>query len=134
MQSVYEPMASPLQISLLGPFDVRVENKPLAPLRTRKGQWLFALLALRHGRVVAREWLAGTLWPDSAENQALANLRLSLTDLRHALGGEAYRLGSPTTQTLCLDLEGAEVDLLAFDKAVQSDDPSLWEQGVDTYR
>ncbi|MCW3051259.1 MAG: LuxR family transcriptional regulator [Chthonomonadales bacterium] len=134
MQPVSEAMAPPLQIALLGPFDVRIENKPLPPLRTRKGQWLFAMLALRHGRIVAREWLAETLWPESTESQALANLRLSLTDLRRALGEHAYRLGSPTTQTLCLDLKDAEVDLLAFEAAIQSDDPALWEQGVDTYR
>jgi predicted ATPase/DNA-binding SARP family transcriptional activator len=134
MQSVSEAVDPPLQIALLGPFSVRIENKPLPPLRTRKGQWLFAILALRHGRIVAREWLAETLWPESTESQALANLRLSLTDLRRALGEQAYRLGAPTTQTLCLDLKGAEVDLLAFDMAIQSDDPALWERGVDTYR
>ena len=134
MQSVSEATDPPLQIALLGPFSVRIGNKPLPPLRTRKGQWLFAMLALRHGRTVAREWLAETLWPESTESQALANLRLSLTDLRRALGEQAERIGSPTTQTLCLDLKGAEMDLIAFSTAVQSDDPALWERGVDTYR
>ena len=43
-----------LDIRLFGSFDVRVEGRPLRPLRTRKGQWLLALLALRHGREVDR--------------------------------------------------------------------------------
>ena len=58
-------------------------------------QWLLALLALRAGREVERDWLAGTLWPDSSQPQALQSLRMCLTDLRQALGSEASRLRSP---------------------------------------
>src|SRR5438874_11325107 len=97
----------PIALRLFGPFDVRVHGQPLRRLRTRKGQWLLALLALRHGREVERSWLAGVLWADSTEQQAYANLRLSLTDLRSALGSEAHRLSSPTPHSLCLDLTGA---------------------------
>ena len=85
-----------LEIQLFGPIAVRVEGRPLPRLRTRKGQWLLALLVLRSGREVDREWLAATLWPESSERQASANLRLSLTDLRHALGREAVRLSAPS--------------------------------------
>ena len=38
--------------------------------------------------------VAGTLWPDSTETQALASLRMALTDLRSALGPAAERLSS----------------------------------------
>src|SRR5579862_3550207 len=92
-----------LIIRLFGPLDVRCGGAPLRPLRTRKGQWLLALLALRQGREVQREWLAGTLWPDSLENQALYSLRRSLVDLRQALGSQAVRIVAPTIHTLCLD-------------------------------
>ena len=34
-------------------------------LRSRKGLWLFALLALRPNKPVARDWAAAMLWPDS---------------------------------------------------------------------
>src|SRR5690349_844845 len=93
-------MTASLVIRLFGPFDVRVGGQSLPRLRSRKGQWLLSLLALRSPREVERAWVAGTLWPDSTESQAFANLRLSLTDLRTALGSEAYRLQSPTPHTL----------------------------------
>src|SRR5713101_3222948 len=105
------PAASPLAIQLFGPLVVQCHGVPLPRLRSRKGPWLLALLALRHGREVERSWLAGTLWPDSPEPHALISLRTSLKDLRRALGPEAHRLCSPTPRTLCLTLEGAEVDL-----------------------
>src|SRR5438552_8269290 len=93
-----------LTIRLFGPFEVQLNGAPLPRLRTRKGQWLLALLALRHGCEVDRAWLAGVLWPESSEAQALGSLRNSLTDLRHALGQEAGRLRSPSFHTLALDL------------------------------
>ncbi len=123
----------PLSLRLLGPFEARVGGVPLRRLRTRRGYWLLALLALRHGRVVERSWLAGTLWPDSSESAALASLRQSLADLRQALGDEARRLVGPSQQTLSLNLEDAEVDLARFDAAIAAGDPTSLEQAVACY-
>src|SRR5579862_8213770 len=95
----------PLKLYLFGSTEVLVHGVPLARLRSRKGLWLLALLALRAGKPVDRDWLAGTLWPDSSQSQALAYLRQNLTELRNALGSEAARLQSPTRQTLTLTLE-----------------------------
>src|SRR5438046_5214348 len=89
-----------LRIRLLGPYQATVNGRPLALRHSRKEQWLLALLALRHDRAVERDWLAGTLWPESTESRALDYLRHSLTDLRKALGVEADRLRSPTLSTL----------------------------------
>jgi oxygen-independent coproporphyrinogen-3 oxidase len=124
----------PLALRLFGPFEVRLHGAPLPRLRSRKGEWLLALLALRHGGDVERAWLAATLWPDSPEPQGLANLRISLTDLRRALGPEANRLRSPSTRSLSLDLSGAEVDVVLFDQAVAEGDASSWERAVALYR
>ena len=101
----------PLSIRLFGAFDVQVNGQPLPRLRSRKGQELLALLVLRPGRQVERSWLAGVLWPESGESQALANLRLCLTDLRKALGTEASRLHAPTPRALRLDLTEAWGDV-----------------------
>jgi len=114
--------------------DVRRDGAPLPPLRTRKGLWLLALLALRAERQVERTWLAGTLWPESTESDAYANLRRSLYDLRRALGPQAYRLHSVDPHTLSLDLTGACVDVVAFDRAVERGDPASLEQAVGLYR
>src|SRR5579872_6247698 len=126
--------AFPLDIRLFGPFDVQVNSRPLRRLRTRKGQWLLALLVLRNEHPTQREWMAGTLWPESTQNQAAANLRLSLTDLRQALGEQAGRLHSPTLHTLRLDLHGARADVLAFDAAIAARDSASLERAVELYR
>lgn len=123
-----------LAISLFGSMQICVGGQPVRRLRTRKGYWLLALLTLHHGREVQREWLAGLLWPESWESQARANLNLSLTDLRKALGSEAVRLQSVTLNTLRLDLSGAECDLLTFDRLAAHQDRAGWECAVSLCR
>jgi DNA-binding SARP family transcriptional activator len=129
-----ESTVSPLAICLFGPFEVRRNGALLPRPRTRKAQWLLALLALRPGVEVERAWFAGMLWPDRLEAQAFTSLRNSLADLRQVLGPEAARLRSPSPRTLFLDLAGAQVDVLAFDAAIgRGDLPSL-EEAVALYR
>src|SRR5262249_10818808 len=126
--------ASPLTLRLFGPLEVRVHGAPLPRLRSRKGLFLLALLALRPGAAVERDWVGGTLWPESDQPQMLASLRKTLTDLRAALGGDAPRLRSPTPRTLCLDLSGAEVDAVAFDEAIARGGATSLEEAVALYR
>src|SRR5207249_5777041 len=124
--SAPDPPPSALRLRLFGPFEVHVSGQPLPRLRSRKGYHLLALLVLRPGCPVERSWLAGTLWPDSREAQALSNLRCSLKDLRSALGPEAHRLRSSRSGSVALELDGADVDLAAFDAAIRrGDTPSL---------
>lgn len=123
-----------LRIRLFGPLDVQVDGQPLPRLRSRKGYWLLALLALRQGREVTRDWLAGTLWPDGSEPEALHSLRISLADLRQALGAQAQRLNASSKRVLCLDLADAEVDVLGFDSAIARGDPVSLEQAAALYR
>jgi DNA-binding SARP family transcriptional activator len=125
---------APLSIRLFGAFDVQVNGAPLPRLRAHTGEALLALLALRSHREVERAWLAGMLLPDSAPSQGLATLRRYLTDLRRALGSEAWRLGSPTTLSLALDLSGAACDVAIFDAAMAMGDDESLEQAVALYR
>src|SRR5689334_21801726 len=111
---------APLIIHLLGPFEARLHGAPLPHLRSRKGQWLLALLALHQGREVDRRWLAGTLWPGSSEGRAL--------------GPEAPRLHAPQFRALCLILPGAAVDVVAFDAAIARGDAGSLREAVDLYR
>ncbi|HLK55037.1 MAG TPA: AAA-like domain-containing protein [Chthonomonadaceae bacterium] len=92
------------------------------------------MLVLYAGRDVARDYLAGLLWPESGQSQAFYSLRRCLADLRQALGSEASRLKSPTPQTLCLDLAGAFVDVLAFDSAIARKDTDSLAEAVGLYR
>jgi predicted ATPase/DNA-binding SARP family transcriptional activator len=125
---------SPLTLRLLGPFEARLGEEPLPRLRSRKGPWLLALLALRDGAEVERSWLAGTLWPDSSERDAYASLRKSLADLRAALGEAAGRLQSPTSHSLRLHLSGADVDVREFDAAIRRGDAEALERAAALYR
>ncbi|HLV78990.1 MAG TPA: BTAD domain-containing putative transcriptional regulator, partial [Chthonomonadaceae bacterium] len=125
--------ATPLNIILFGPFHVRLDGRPLPPLRSRTEQWLLALLALRANRPVERDWLAGTLWPESDESQAANNLRRSLWNLRQALGTQAARLRAPGRHTVQLDLTGAAVDVLAFDHAIAQATPTSLQAAVTLY-
>lgn len=127
-------MLPPLVIRLFGQFEVRVDESPLPPLRTAKGRWLLALLALRAGSAVDRTWLAGTLWPDSSDEDASGNLRRSLTDLRSALGSAAGLVYSPTPRTLALELRAARVDVLEFDHAARQQEIDSMRRALDLYR
>lgn len=123
----------PLAVRLLGPFDVQVEGKPMRRLATRKRQWLLALLTLRNGRELQRGWLAGTLWPESTESQALANLRQSLAELRRVLGSHANRVVS-TPHTVRLDLTGAYADVVRFDESAAREDAGSLKRAIALYR
>jgi predicted ATPase/DNA-binding SARP family transcriptional activator len=125
---------SDLRISLLGPFDVRIDGRPMERVRSRKEHWMLALLVLRHGREVRRDWLAETLWPDSRIDQSRAYLRLSLYLLKQALGSQAARLQSPTVHSLRLDLDDADVDVIAFDAAIARGDPASLHTAVSLYK
>jgi DNA-binding SARP family transcriptional activator len=123
-----------IELRLLGTFSLSIGGAPIPPLRTRKGQWLLALLALRDGRAVDRSWLAGMLWPDSLEEQSLCNLRRALTDLRSALGPAADRICAPTPRTLSLDLHDDDtVDLYLFKRLVEIGETSALEQATALY-
>ncbi len=126
--------ACPLHLRLFGAFDAQINGCPLPRLRSRKGQELLTLLVLRQGRYTERTWLASVLWPESTESQALANLRLSLTDLRKALGGEANRLHAPTPRALSFNLTGAWADVIAFDAAIRKGNAAALKAATAAYR
>jgi WD40 repeat protein/class 3 adenylate cyclase len=73
-----------LQIRLLGQFDVRLDGKRIV-ISSRAGQSLLAYLAMTAGTPHRREKLAGTLWPDSSEENARKNLRQELWRIRKAI-------------------------------------------------
>ena len=77
-QTPMSEMPAPLTLRLFGPLEAAVHGVPLPRLRSRTGYRLLALLVLRHGREVEREWLAGTLWPESAAADLLVKTLISL--------------------------------------------------------
>lgn len=124
----------PLSIRLFGALEVRLSGQPLPRLRSRKGEWLLALLVLRDGQPVLRDWLAETLWPDSSPEAALTSLRQSLKDLRSALGDQAWRLQKAGGRRLALELSHARVDLHEFRTLLEVGDAESLARAVALYR
>jgi predicted ATPase/DNA-binding SARP family transcriptional activator len=124
-----------LEICLFGTIEVRVDGQPLPRLRSRKGLWLLALLTLRAGRDVDRDWLCGLLWPDDREEAARRSLRQSLHDLRLALGSQAHRLKGESPRALRLEFgSDAWADVLAFDARADGRQLEDLETAVRLYR
>jgi predicted ATPase/DNA-binding SARP family transcriptional activator len=125
---------SPLVLRLFGPMEALVNGVSIASPRTRKAMWLLALLVLRGGTETERKWLAALLWPDSTDELALYNLRRYLTMLRDLLGPEADRILTPTPRSLSLDLQGAEVDVITFDRCIEAGHRAALTKAVGLYR
>ena len=121
------------EIRLFGTFEALQEGAALTGLRTRKEKYLLALLVLRPNQRVERDWLAGLLWPDSRESQALYNLSRSLSNLRQVFGPD-LGLASPTPRSVCLNSGALSVDAHRFDALTAQRDPTLLSQAVLLYR
>ncbi len=85
-----------VEVQVLGRFEIRTHGTPI-PLALAQ-QRLVAFLAL-HPRALARDYVAGTLWPDSTDRRAAANLRSTM-----------WRLGPPIGDVL-LDATPSKVGL-----------------------
>jgi DNA-binding SARP family transcriptional activator len=77
-------MTKVLKLSLLGPFQIEIDEQPLLTLVSGKAQALLCYLAV-NGRSHSRQILAGLLWGDLPEADARRNLRGVLMKLRHDL-------------------------------------------------
>ena len=78
-----------LYVSLLGPFQVTLDGQPVMGYRSSKVRALLAYLAVEADRPHRREVLAGLLWPDWPDREALSSLRYALSNLRGAIGDRA---------------------------------------------
>ena len=75
-----------LSLSLLGPFQVVLGGQPVIGFKSNRVRALLAYLAVEADKPHRRESLAGLLWPDWPDRDALSNLRYALSDLRGAIG------------------------------------------------
>jgi len=74
-----------LELSLLGTFQVKLEGRPVQGFKSNKVRALLAFLAAETDKPHRRETLAGLLWPDWPDRDALGNLRYSLSNLRRVI-------------------------------------------------
>lgn len=106
-----------LSISLLGPFQVLLDGKPVTGFESAKVRGLLAFLAADGAQVHTRDALAELFWPDRPPGAALTDLRHGLANLRKAIEDNTAHppavLVTPTT--LQFNAAGdAEVDLTRF--------------------
>lgn len=75
-----------LSLRLLGSTQIEWKQQPIGDLTSAKSQALLFYLAL-HSRPQSRLHLAGLLWPEKSDQEALVNLRQTLYLLRRSLPG-----------------------------------------------
>ncbi len=125
----------PLRLTLLGSFTAASPTQEHAALQRQPAlQLVLAFLALHPDTPLPRQHVAFTLWPDTSEKQARANLRQSLYALRSILGADLpLRIDQ---QTVALGCGGALwVDLWAFDACLDAPDGQEdLQSALDLYR
>ncbi|HEX7161664.1 MAG TPA: AAA family ATPase [Trebonia sp.] len=125
-----------LRVSVLGGQQISSDRDGGAPVRSSRALALVAYLVVHAGVPHARQRIAGLLWPESGDAQALTNLRRELHHLRQALGGD--RSLQVTARDLCwTDVPTCLVDVRVFDTgrtaalaaAGSGDDDAVIEHG-----
>jgi DNA-binding SARP family transcriptional activator len=123
-----------LKVTLLGSFEARLGSGASLHLPSKKAQALLAYLAVRPGEQHSRDKLAALLWGEQRDEHARGRLRHVLVDLRQALA-QAHPLPLRVHgQMLSLDPEGADVDVVAFERSVAEGTPAALENAAGLYR
>ena len=114
-----------LSISLLGPFQVKVDGRPSTGFLSDKVRALLAYLAVEQARPFRREALAGLLWPEQPEKKARANLRRALANLRQVIHDEEGHFLHITRQTLQFQSNRhTYIDVIAFSGQLSGPEPT----------
>ena len=112
----------PLQLYVLGPFEIRIEGRPL-PKRRKTPRRLIELLqaiVASGGEAVPVSFLIDQLWPESDGDRAVATFSKTLKRLRKYLAVEGVVHLDHGTVTL--DPARCWVDMCAFEQAVARSD------------
>lgn len=112
-----------LTLKLLGGFEARTDRAETLTTPTRKGRALLAVLATAPHMRQSRERLAALLWERSAEEQARASLRQTLSEVRKALGVGLDGLLDADAEYVWLDKERVSTDVAEFERLAGSSDP-----------
>ena len=103
-----------MHVSFLGEQAITDDRAGSIRGRSSRVVALVAFLVLHAGSAQARQRIAGLLWPESTDAQALTNLRRELHHLRQILGDEPSLVVTP--RELCWsDTKTCHVDVRVFD-------------------
>ena len=110
--------ATRLRLELLGGFRVLTDSRFAGRAPSARQQELIAFLVLHARRApVPRQRIAGSLWPESNDAQALTNLRRELHHLRDAWPGLEALIDVGSRTLAWRDDAGVPVDIVAFEQA-----------------
>ena len=116
----------PIEVRLLGPFEVFVGGRP-AHVGSPKQRAVLALLALQAGRVVPADRLCNLLWGDDQPASPSATLQSLISRLRAALAAASGGVSEGGRDVLrtrdpgwVLDIDRVAVDALHFDDLTAS--------------
>lgn len=115
-------------LSLLGEFCyIKAGSDRPAKFRSRTCQELLAILAVRVGDPVSRDWIEEILWPGSDGDRQAQNLRKALADLRDGLGIEPQSdtVIKVTRETICLVNGSINIDIWRSPAAFENPRPLL---------
>ncbi len=131
-----------LSLSLLGPQQVTLDGQPVTGFKSNKVRALLAYLAVEADRPHRRDVLAGLLWPDWPDREALSNLRYALSNLRRVIGDAQAEPPFLLISRQSLQFNTASdswLDVAAFSEKVgvegsQASDPAQVGEAVGLYR
>jgi TolB-like protein/Flp pilus assembly protein TadD len=123
-----------LQIALFDGLKIAGGGITDRTLMTRKTRALIAYLALRGESGQSREKLAELLWSNSAEEQARANLRQSLSSLRKAVNSDGATYLAADSDQISLAGSNIEVDVALFEQLVAEATPEALKRAAELYK
>jgi predicted ATPase/DNA-binding SARP family transcriptional activator len=74
-----------LSLSLLGPFQALLDDRPITEFESARARALLAYLAVEQAQPQRRDALVELFWPEQPSGSGLANLRHTLANLRKAI-------------------------------------------------
>src|ERR1700686_3841388 len=108
-----------MQIRLLGPIEIDMDDGRLVVLSAAKERSLVAALALAGGATVSTDALISALWGEDPPNAARKTLQTYVWSLRRALGAQRV-ITEPVGYRLWVDRD--EVDVHRFRALVRDGD------------
>jgi len=112
--------ASGLRLELLGGFRVLTDSRFAGRAPSVRQQELVAFLILHARRApLPRQRIAGSLWPESSDAQALTNLRRELHHLRDASPALEVLIDVGSRTLAWRDDAGVSVDIIAFEQTAE---------------
>ncbi|HEX6092277.1 MAG TPA: BTAD domain-containing putative transcriptional regulator, partial [Dongiaceae bacterium] len=123
----------PLQIGLLGAFQLHVGGQPI-DLPGRRERALLAYLAMPPGQPHSRDRLAGMLWSERGDKQARDSLKQAVLKLRKALDGMQPSPLPSDREFVTLDPATVSVDAAEFERLIGEGTPEALVRANALYR